>query len=200
LTVLAAGAAGAAESALSIGGVVSTVLAFLSVPAIVSGLAWLWRIFSPSARIMARLTNDLAVYEKLPPSPEKHVFEAQMNQALRILNLRRAKYASLDKRAVAKNVGIGLGLLALLAVSVVLIALPFSTAPSLGGGRDLPLLFGTVSGAVATAVALGLSAFSRRALRKQEEKISAARAAASVGRAATAAAKKETGGREDFGS
>ena len=159
--VLAAGVE-AADGAFSAGGVVSTVLAFLSVPAIVSGLAWLWQRLSPTGRLTARLTKDLAIYEKLPESPQRNLFAEQISEVLGRLVVRREVAPSTGKK---ERIGgwIVTAIVPLLVLGILLgIGLPIPQAP-LDPVPDLPGTWvAAIAGAIAASVGLGLSALTRR--------------------------------------
>jgi hypothetical protein len=66
------------------------IVAFLSVPFVTAALTALARFVSPSARLAARLKDDLAMFVQMPPSPQRDAFERQMNEVMAQLNNRRA--------------------------------------------------------------------------------------------------------------
>lgn len=160
--MILAEAAKAADGAFSAGGAVSTVLAFLSVPAIVSGLAWLWQRLSPTGRLTARLTKDLAIFEKLPESPQRESFAGQISEVVGKLVARRERATGSGKRARLRDWFVVV-LVPLIALAVLAsIALPIFRPPT----APLPALPGTwvaaIAGAIAASVGLGLSALTRR--------------------------------------
>lgn len=159
--MILAEAAKAADGAFSAGDVVSSVLAFLSVPAIVSGIAWLWQRLSPTGRLTTRLTKDLAIFEKLPESTERNLFAEQISEVVGKLVARRERAAAPGKRA-----RIGDWFVVVLVPLVVLgvlvsIALPIFEPPA----TSLPVLSGSwvaaIAGAISASVGLALSALSR---------------------------------------
>lgn len=159
--MILAEAAKATDGAFSAGGVVSSVLAFLSVPAIVSGLAWLWQRLSPTGRLTARLTKDLAIFEKLPESPQRELFAEQISEVVGKLVARRERATASGKRARLRAWSVVV-LVPLLALGVLVsIALPIFEPPA----TPLPVLPDTwvaaIAGAISASVGLALSALSR---------------------------------------
>ena len=90
--MILAEAAKAAESAAAFGvaGIFSTILAFLSIPAVLSIISAAVGYFNPTTRLRKRLTLDLALHEKLAESDGRKELAANIELDLAKYNARRA--------------------------------------------------------------------------------------------------------------
>lgn len=129
-------------------------IAFLSVPAVAAALTAAIRVVLPSARLRARLTRDLAIYEKLPASSARDAFGEYIESTLRDLLARSAPKLTAQRRAlISRIVTIAVGI-AIIGLGIALIY--FGSQTDLGGTIISTAVSGLL-GALSLVIAINAS-------------------------------------------
>lgn len=133
-------------------------LPLLSVPLLASAVSALYRLTIPTMRLSARLSRDLAIFDKLPASAEKDQFERIIAGTLAQLNARYAPELAARRRQVWKAVGYIVVSLFGLAIATVAIIAGFALNPTLDPTFTVAAV---AAGAALTALAATISQVSR---------------------------------------